>query len=83
MSYILRSEKRNNKRGDMITNQSEIYINLSHTKTNLKTAKSLLREIINTDIVITDKTNLKIIEELKTINQEINDYITKFQTLEN
>lgn len=67
----------------MITNQTEIYINLSHTKTNLKTAKSLLREIINTDIVVIDKTNLKIIEELKIVNQEINDYITKFRTLEN
>ena len=67
----------------MITNQTEIYINLSHTKTNLKTAKSLLREIINTDIIVIDKLNLKIIEELKIINQEIYDYITKFRTLEN
>ncbi len=67
----------------MITNQSEIYINLSHTKTNLKTAKSLLREIINTDIIVTDKINLEIIEELKIVNQEINDYITKFRTVEN
>ncbi len=67
----------------MITNQTEIYINLSHTKTNLKTAKSLLREIINTDIIVTDKINLEIIEELKIVNQEINDYITKFRTVEN
>ena len=67
----------------MITNQSEICINLAHTKISLKTAKSLLREIINTDIVVIDKTNLKIIEELKIVNQEINDYITKFRTLEN
>ncbi len=67
----------------MITNQTEIYINLSHTKTNLKTAKSLLREIINTDIIVTDKINLEVIEELKIVNQEINDYITKFRTVEN
>ncbi len=67
----------------MITNQTEIYINLSHTKTNLKTAKSLLREIVNNDIVITDELNLKIIEELKIVNQEINNYMTKFRTLDN
>lgn len=60
-----------------------MYINLSHTKISLKTAKSLLREIINNDIIITDELNLKIIEELKVVNQEINDYITKFRTLEN
>ena len=67
----------------MITNQSEICINLAHAKISLKTAKSLLREIMNTNIIITDKTNLKIIEELKIINQEISDYITKFRTVEN
>ena len=65
----------------MITNQTEICINLLHTKTSLKTAKSLLREIVNSNIVITDEINLKIIEELKIVNQEINDYITKFRTL--
>ncbi len=67
----------------MITNQNEICINLAHAKISLKTAKSLLREIISNDIIIIDKTNLKIIEELKIVNQEINDYISKFRTLEN
>ena len=67
----------------MITNQTEIYINLSHVKANFKTAKSLLREIINTDIVVTDKINLEMIEELKILNQEINECILKFRTLEN
>ena len=67
----------------MITNQTEICINLSHAKISLKTAKSLLREIINTDIIVTDKINLNIIEDLKIINEEILNYIAKFQILEN
>ncbi len=66
----------------MITNQSEICINLSHAKISLKTVKSLLREIINTDIIITDKINLDIIKDLKVINEEILNYINKFRTLE-
>lgn len=67
----------------MITNQSEICINLLRAKSNLKKAKFLLREIINTDIIVTNKLNLKVIEELKIINKEIYNYIFKFRTLEN
>lgn len=67
----------------MITNQSEICINLLRAKSNLKKAKSLLREIINIDIIVTNKLNLKVIEELKIINKEIYNYIFKFRTLEN
>jgi len=63
----------------MITNQTEICINLSHTKTNLKTAKSLLREIVNNNILATDKINLKIIEDLKVVSKEINEYLLKME----
>ena len=67
----------------MITNQTEICINLSHAITSLKTTKSLLKEITNTDIIVTDKINLNMIEDLKIINEEILNCINKFQTLEN
>lgn len=67
----------------MITNQTEMYINLSHAIANLKTAKSLLKEATNIDITVTDEINLKTIEELKVINQQISDYILKIRTLEN
>jgi len=63
----------------MITNQTEICINLSHAKTNLKTAKSLLREIVNNNILVTDKINLRIIEDLKIVNKEINEYLSKLE----
>jgi len=63
----------------MITNQTEICINLSHTKTSLKTAKSLLREIVNNNILVTDKINLRIIEDLKIVNKEINEYLSKLE----
>ena len=63
----------------MITNQTEICINLSHTKTSLKTAKSLLREIVNNNILVTDKINLRIIEDLKIVNKEISEYLSKLE----
>ncbi len=66
----------------MITDQTDVYIKLFHAKTKLNTTKSLLKEIINTNMIVTDKTNLKIIDELKFTIEEIQDYVSKFQTLE-
>lgn len=66
----------------MITNQVEIYINLSHAKTNLKIAKSLLREIINNNIAVADEFNLKTIEELEVVNEEILNYLNKIRSKE-
>lgn len=59
----------------MINTQTDICINLSHAKLNMSKAKSLIKEIKNSNFKVIDETNLKIMKEITIINKEIFDYI--------
>ncbi len=59
----------------MINSQTDICINLSHAKSDLLRARALLKEIIISNIEVTDEGNLKDLENLDKINDEIKNKI--------
>lgn len=59
----------------MINNQVDICINLSHAKSDLLKARALLKEIVISNIEVTDEGNLKMLENLDKIDEEIKNKI--------
>ena len=59
----------------MITDQTQICINLSHAKSELLKAKALLKEISISNIKVEDKKNLEFLDELDKIVDDIKNKI--------